>query len=62
MLGEAPRRLSVSFMLRVLCVFEPMNPGNKEPVAVRAIPIQLYRGGDDVKVALGACVVVSAGA
>ncbi len=49
---QAPT-FSVSFMLRVLCVFEPMNPGNKEPVAVRAIPIQLYRGGDDVKVALG---------
>ena len=40
---------SISFMLRVLCVFEPINPGNKEPVAVRAIPIQLYRGGPSVK-------------
>jgi len=37
---------SVAFMLRVLCIFEPLTPGNKEPVAVRAIPIQLYRGGN----------------
>lgn len=36
---------SIAFMLRVLCIFEPLTPGNKEPVAVRAIPIQLYRGG-----------------
>jgi len=45
---QAPT-FSIAFMLRVLCVFEPTNPGNKEPVAVRAIPIQLYRGGPNVK-------------
>jgi hypothetical protein len=44
---QAPT-FSIAFMLRVLCIFEPLNPGNKEPVAVRAIPIQLYRGGPHV--------------
>jgi hypothetical protein len=48
---QAPT-FSVAFMLRVLCVFEPLNPGNKEPVAVRAVPIQLYRGGPDIPSAL----------
>ncbi len=45
---QAPT-FSIAFMLRVLCIFEPLNPGNKEPVAVRAIPIQLYRGGPNVE-------------